>query len=180
VDAQSKVPALTIVEAEQFWTDGRDARQDATGKEPDTTTTDLIDVPGVGVVPGSEIPPVCTRREDGGGVSTPRGDSAAGVHTISLRDRLRASTRVEERISFIIPPEGVAKLSEIAGLRGSDATTLTLPDGTPDFRAIGAELLSALYSMIGRYGMPLERELSDEVHTALLHAEVAKVDEVLL
>jgi hypothetical protein len=52
---------------------------------------------------------------------------------------------------------------------------------TPNYRAIAKELLAALYGMIGHFGMPIKsRELADEVETALLHAEVAKVDEVLL
>jgi hypothetical protein len=151
VEKHDKIPHVSIAEAESFWA-GEDARQATTGKEPDTNTTDLIDMPGVGVVPGSELSPLCAGRESAGGGVSERGP-VDGVHTMSLNDRLRASDL----------PGGL-----VAG-----------PE--PEYLAIAKELLAALYGMIGHFGMPIKnRELSDEVETALLHAEAAKVDEVLL
>jgi hypothetical protein len=161
VDQQEKIPAASIAEVERFWADGENAIQSSTGThQPGTSTTDLIDLPGVGVVPGSELSPLCAGREsDGGGVSTPRGDSADGVHTMSLNDRLRAS--ITHPLMAVLPSGEI----QVA----------------VDYRVIAKELLTALYGMIGHFGMPIKnRELADEVETALRHAEVAKVDEVLL
>lgn len=119
-----------------------------------------IDMPGVGVVPLAEsssgFAPGRVSAGDGIEVVRPPDPVAGCVHEISLRDRL-----------------AVSKPTLVATGRG--------PDYQPDYRAIAKELLSAVYGMIGHFGMPIKsRELSDEVETALLHAEVAKVDEVLL
>jgi len=48
-------------------------------------------------------------------------------------------------------------------------------------RKIARELLSALYTMVGKYGMPTDSvEAATEIRLALDHAEAAKIDEVLL
>lgn len=39
MERELQVPAVSTLEAEQFWTDGKDARQPATGAEPETNTT---------------------------------------------------------------------------------------------------------------------------------------------
>lgn len=196
MDAQSLYPALSITEAEEFWTDGKDARQTATGQEPGTSTTSDsvgIDMPGVGVMPLAEVSSDCTRRECAGGEVGERSpDLAVGVqrpsavdlapgtpvHQMSLSDRLRAAVRQNEpltlaeessdgeQLNVTITPAGVAALKEIA---------------EPDYRAIASELLAALYTMIGYFGMPTKNtEAAAEISTALSRAEAARVDEVIL
>jgi hypothetical protein len=75
---------------------------------------------------------------------------------------------------------GVAPRRESAG-DGVEVVRPPDPVAGVDHRAIAHQLLRALYTMIGHFGMPIKsREASDEVELALRTAEAAKVDEVQL
>lgn len=89
VDRECESPSLNSWNGESFWTEGFDARQFATGENPETSTTSEsigIDLPGVGNVRPDEISPVCAGRESAVG-EVPSGDLAGGVN-LAGRERL--------------------------------------------------------------------------------------------
>jgi hypothetical protein len=193
VEQQERIPAASIAEVERFWADGENAIQSSTGADLQPETSSTIDMPGVGTVPLDQASPgtwTSGRVSAGDGVEVVRPPHpVAGVEPIreiSLRDRFVASIKQAEddRLDIIITPRGVAMLEQLAApgrVLEFRASLRADEDLAPDYRAIAKELLAALYGMIGHFGMPIKnRELADEVETALLHAEVAKVDEVLL
>jgi hypothetical protein len=70
---------------------------------------------------------------------------------------------------------GVAPRRESAG-DGVEVVRPPDPVAGVDHRAIARQLLRALYTMIGHFGMPIKsREASDEVELALRTAEAAKL-----
>jgi hypothetical protein len=192
VEQQERIPAASIAEVERFWADGENAIQSSTGADLQPETISTIDMPGVGAVSLDQASPgfASGRVSAGDGVEVVRPPHpVAGVEPIreiSLRDRFVASIKQAEddRLDIIITPRGVAMLEQLAApgrVLEFRASLRADEDSAPDYRVIAKELLAALYGMIGHFGMPIKnRELADEVETALLHAEVAKVDEVLL
>jgi hypothetical protein len=196
VEQQERIPAASIAEVERFWADGENVIQSSTGADLQPETSSTIDMPGVGTVPLDQASPgtwTSGRVSAGDGVEVVRPPHpVAGVEPIreiSLRDRFVASIKQTEgdRLDIVITPRGVAMLEELAEpgrlleFRASLKVGEATEEFTPNYRALAKKLLAALYGMIGHFGMPIQsRELADEVETALLHAEAAKVDEVLL
>lgn len=216
---------------------GVDARQPATGEQPETSTTQDsygIDVPGVGHVGAPEVSPVELRsgREDTAGKdpypADPAGRETEEMHElrerlvtkllISARDLAMAQLEpasvfaqyctecAAEEIGNTIAHRGDCRTARVLRVIADLIATIPNPeqkeaardeespcagDGIRPqgsdidmksalvSRVLATELLSALYTMIGRYGMP-DGDAAAEVHTALLHAAEAEIGEVRL
>lgn len=168
-----------------------------------------IDLPGVGVYrPGEESRSSCAEREDvGGGIAERSPDPAAGESAIETRERLLAKLIIVARdmamaqldysrslcfecgaveIDGAIAHDSNCKAARVLRVMADLIATLPDPERTrlveqleSADRKIARQLLGALYTMIGRYGMP-EGDAAEEIREALAQAEAARIQEVLL
>jgi hypothetical protein len=136
-----------------------------------------IDLPGVGVIhPGESSRPSCAGRDGAVDEIGERSPDLVGGDLFGAGNP----------ISIVITPAGIRELRRLAELDfnpDEKEAVQTRPEaggGIRPLKDVARELLGALYAMIGIFGMPTGREAADEVRAALVSAEAAKVDEVLL